>query len=61
MMPSLTNGTGVDEVTMRYSVLPDFFDDSQQVGSDWYTLSVSTPFPVSELLRTFVGRDITRV
>jgi len=47
-MPSLTNGTGAVSHTpkMRYAELPDLFEDAQQVGSDWYTLSV---FPGSTM------------
>ena len=28
---------------MRYSKLPEIFEDSKQVESDWYTLAVKPP------------------
>lgn len=51
IMPSMTNGTdGPTETTMaheiRYSRLPEIFEDAKQVESDWYTLAViSIPVP----------------
>ena len=58
-MPSLINGNSVEQIAeMRYAELPEIFEDSEQVGSDWYTLAVRKTWSES-LLR--VGCDITRV
>lgn len=43
-MPSLIKDIGVEDTSkMRYAKLPDIFEDSTQVGSDWYTLAAITP------------------
>lgn len=43
-MPSMPNGTEPLEMAheTRYSKLPEIFEDSKQVESDWYTLAVSS-------------------
>jgi hypothetical protein len=44
-MPSMVNGSDGHHHDMKYSELPEIFEDSAQVESDWYTLAV--PFPMS--------------
>ena len=43
-MPSMTDGAdSIDTMApheIRYSKLPEIFEDSKQVESDWYTLAV---------------------
>jgi hypothetical protein len=42
-MPSVFAGSGAETPPaekMRYAELPEIFDDSQQVESDWYVAAV---------------------
>jgi hypothetical protein len=58
-MPSLINGNSVEQTAeLRYAELPEIFEDSDQVGSDWYTLAVRKRWSES-LLR--IGCNATRV
>jgi hypothetical protein len=41
IMPSMINGIDAEHHHMKYSELPEIFEDSAQVESDWYTLAVS--------------------
>jgi len=43
-MPSVFSGSGAvtpPAEKLRYAELPEIFDDSQQVESDWYVAAVS--------------------
>ena len=44
IMSSMITGNGVEQTTeMRYAELPEIFEDSEKVGSYWYTLAVRKP------------------
>jgi len=43
-MPSVFSGSGTvtpPAEKLRYAELPEIFDDSQQIESDWYVAAVS--------------------